>query len=156
MESQKHGTDGKRRVWRKLHLAVDTNTHEIIAAELSLSNVSDGETLPNLLKQTRRRIKEISGDGAYDTRLCYEAIRVKHAVPLIPPREGAAFWEQGHSRNLAVGCQKLYGSNKHWKKKYGYHKRSSAFQADDAGSIPAVRSSSKFKTLISQHTPDIR
>ncbi|EGQ7975884.1 IS5/IS1182 family transposase, partial [Vibrio parahaemolyticus] len=27
-------------------------------------------------------------------------------------------------RNLAVGCQKLYGSNKHWKKKYGYHKRS--------------------------------
>ncbi len=26
--------------------------------------------------------------------------------------------------NLAVVCQKLYGSNKHWKKKYGYHKRS--------------------------------
>lgn len=26
---------------------------------------------------------------------------------LIPPREGAAFWEQGHPRNLAVGCQKL-------------------------------------------------
>ncbi|CCO50352.1 transposase (fragment) [Vibrio nigripulchritudo SOn1] len=25
---KKHGTDGKRRVWRKLHLAVDTNTHE--------------------------------------------------------------------------------------------------------------------------------
>ncbi|MBE4517200.1 transposase, partial [Vibrio parahaemolyticus] len=71
---KKHGADGKRRVWRKLHLAVDTNTHEIIAVELSLSNVSDGEALPNLLKQTRRRINEISGDGAYDTRLCYEAI----------------------------------------------------------------------------------
>ncbi len=67
---KKHGADGKRRVWRKLHLAVDTNTHEIIAAELSLSNVSDGEALPNLLKKTRRRINEISGDGAYDTRLC--------------------------------------------------------------------------------------
>ncbi|ANB97503.1 hypothetical protein FORC14_1138 [Vibrio parahaemolyticus] len=26
---KKHGTDGKRRVWRKLHLAVDTSTHEI-------------------------------------------------------------------------------------------------------------------------------
>lgn len=36
---KKHGTDGKRRVWRKLHIAVDTHTHEIIAAELSLSNV---------------------------------------------------------------------------------------------------------------------
>ncbi|CAH7192338.1 hypothetical protein VCHA29O37_90192 [Vibrio chagasii] len=105
-------------------MAVDTDTHKIIAAELSLSNVSDGEVLPNLLKQTRRRIVEISGDGAYDTRMCYEVIRIKRATPLIPPREGAAFWEQGHPRNLAVGCQKLYVSNKHWKKKYGYHKRS--------------------------------
>lgn len=34
----------------KLHLAVDTNTHAIIAAELSLSNVSDGEVQLNLLK----------------------------------------------------------------------------------------------------------
>ncbi len=74
---KKHGTDGKRRVWRKLHLAVDTSTHEIVAAELSLSNVTDAEVLPNLLKQTRRRIIEISGDGAYDTRDCYDAIRFK-------------------------------------------------------------------------------
>lgn len=121
---KKHGTDGKHRVWRKLHLAVDTSTHEIVAAELSLSNVTDAEVLPNLLKQTRRRIIEISGDGAYDTRDCHDAIRFKRAVPLIPPREGAAFWENGHPRNLAVGCQKLYGSNNKWKKRYGYHKRS--------------------------------
>ena len=53
---RKHGTDGKRRVWRKLHLAVDTDTHEIIAAELTLSGVTDAEVLPNLLKQTRRAI----------------------------------------------------------------------------------------------------
>ncbi|EHV9838727.1 transposase, partial [Vibrio vulnificus] len=65
-----------------------------------------------------------SGDGAYDTRDCYDAIRFKRAVPLIPPREGAAFWENGHPRNLAVGCQKLYGSNNKWKKRYGYHKHS--------------------------------
>ncbi|EJL6271240.1 IS5 family transposase [Vibrio cholerae] len=121
---KKHGTDGKRRVWRKLHLAVDTSTHEIVAAELSLSNVTDAEVLPNLLKQTRRRIIEISGDGSYDTRECHEAIRFKRAIPLIPPREGAAFWENGHPRNLAVGCQKLYGSNNKWKMRYGYHRRS--------------------------------
>ncbi|TPA62943.1 IS5 family transposase [Vibrio parahaemolyticus] len=106
---KKHGIDGKRRVWRKLHLAVGTSTAEV---------------LPNLLKQTRRRIIEISGDGAYDTRDCHDAIRFKRAVPLIPPREGAAFWENGHPRNLAVGCQRLYGSNNKWKKRYGYHKRS--------------------------------
>lgn len=88
---KKHGADGKRRVWRKLHIAVDTSTHEIVAAELSLSNVTDAEVLPDLLKQTRRKIIEISGDGAYDTRRCHDAIRVKHSIPLIPPREGSAF-----------------------------------------------------------------
>ncbi len=61
---KKHGTEEKRHVWRKLHLAIDTDTHEIIAAELSLSNVSDGGVLSHLLKQTRRRIVEISGYGA--------------------------------------------------------------------------------------------
>lgn len=107
-----------------MHLAVDTSTHEIVAAALSLSNVTDAELLPNLLKQTRRRIIEIPGDGAYDTGGCKDTIRIKRTVPLILPREGAAFWEQGHPRNLAVGCQKLYDSNKKWKKRYGYNKRS--------------------------------
>ena len=50
--------------------------------------------IPNLLKQTRRAIKEISGDGAYDTRECHRAIRVKKAIPLILPHEGIAFWEK--------------------------------------------------------------
>ncbi|MGL1451800.1 transposase, partial [Vibrio parahaemolyticus] len=70
---KKHGTDGKRRVWRKLHIAVDTSTHEIVAAELSLSNVTDDEVLHNLLKQTSRKIIEISGDGANDTRNFHDA-----------------------------------------------------------------------------------
>ena len=56
---KKHGTDEKRRVWRKLHVAVDTSTHEIVAAELSLSNVTDAEVFPYLLKQTRRKVIEI-------------------------------------------------------------------------------------------------
>ncbi len=120
----KRGTDEKRRILRKIHIAVDTSTHKVIAAELSLSNVTDAEVLPNLLKQIGRKTIEISRDGAYDTRDCHDAIRVKRAVALIPPREGATFWEQGHPRNLAVGCQKLYGSNKRWKQRYGYHKRS--------------------------------
>ncbi len=62
-----HGTEEKRRVWRKLHLTVGTSTHEVVAAKLSLSNVADSEVLPNLLKQTSRRIIEISGDYAYET-----------------------------------------------------------------------------------------
>jgi len=122
-KTKKHGAE-KRRVWRKLHLAVDVETHQIVCAELSLSNVTDGEALPALLKQTHRKIKSISGDGAYDTRLCYEAIKSKKATPIIPPRIGAAYWEHGHPRNQAVAYQKIYGSNAEWKSESDYHRRS--------------------------------
>ncbi|ATF09126.1 hypothetical protein [Candidatus Enterovibrio altilux] len=46
---------------------VNINTYEIIATELNTSNVTDGEVLPNLLKQTRRRINKISDNRAYNT-----------------------------------------------------------------------------------------
>ncbi|WP_146226724.1 IS5 family transposase, partial [Serratia symbiotica] len=39
---KKHGKE-RRRIWRKLHLAVDSKTHEIICADLSLNNVTDPE-----------------------------------------------------------------------------------------------------------------
>lgn len=71
---KQHGTDGKRRVWSILHLAVNTGTNEIIVAEQILSGVTDVEVLPSLLKQIERSIKEISGGGAYDTRECHRAI----------------------------------------------------------------------------------
>ncbi|ATF10461.1 Mobile element protein [Candidatus Enterovibrio altilux] len=53
------------------------NTHEIIAVELSASNMTDGEVLPNLLKQTRRRINDISGNGSYYIQKYNETIRIK-------------------------------------------------------------------------------
>ncbi|KFK52551.1 transposase, partial [Vibrio vulnificus] len=52
-----------------------------------------------------------------------DAIRFKRGVPLLPPREGASFWENGQPKNLAVSSQKLYGSNNKRKKRNGYHKR---------------------------------
>lgn len=120
---KKHGKE-QRRVWRKLHLAVDADTHQIICAELSLSTVTDGEVMPTLLNQTYRKIKSISGDGAYDTRLYYQVIQRKKARPLIPPRAGATYWGQGHPRNVVVANQRIHGSNEHWKKTSGYHSRS--------------------------------
>lgn len=39
---RQHGAD-RRRVWRKLHLAADSATHEIICADLSLSGTTDAQ-----------------------------------------------------------------------------------------------------------------
>jgi hypothetical protein len=45
---RKHGKE-KRRSWRKLHLATDAATHEVITAEVCLESVADSEVLPTLL-----------------------------------------------------------------------------------------------------------
>ncbi|GAB1149832.1 MAG: hypothetical protein SwBeaBPW_41300 [Shewanella algae] len=57
-KQRKYGKE-KRRVWRKLHLAVDAQTHEAVAAEVSLENVGDSEVLPGLLNPLRRRIAQV-------------------------------------------------------------------------------------------------
>jgi hypothetical protein len=55
---RKHGAE-KRRVWRKLHLAVDPVSHDIVAAEVSLENVHDVEVLPTLLNPLRRKLGRV-------------------------------------------------------------------------------------------------
>ncbi len=60
---KKHGGE-RRRIWRKLHLAVDSKTHEIICADLSLNNVTDSEAFPGLIRQTHRKIRSAAADGA--------------------------------------------------------------------------------------------
>lgn len=86
---KKHGVE-KRRTWRKLHLAVDVDTHEAISAEVSLVNVGDSEVLPTLLNPLRRKVTAVSADGAYDTKSSYETLKKKGCTPLIPPRKSAA------------------------------------------------------------------
>ncbi|ATF08656.1 hypothetical protein BTN50_0112 [Candidatus Enterovibrio altilux] len=53
--------------------------------------MTDDEVLPNLLKQTRQKINGILADGVYDTKQCYEIVRIKRVVPLIPPKKGIIF-----------------------------------------------------------------
>jgi hypothetical protein len=67
-------------------IAVDSNTHEIICADLSLNNVTDSEAFPGLIRQTHRKIRAASADGAYDTRLCHDELRRKKISALIPKR----------------------------------------------------------------------
>ena len=119
---KKHGAE-KRRTWRKLHLAVDVDTHEAISAEVSLVNVGDCEVLPTLLNPLRRKVAAVSADGAYDTKSCHETLKNKGCTPLIPPRKNAALWEDGHPRNKAVMALRD-GTISEWKTESGYHYRS--------------------------------
>jgi hypothetical protein len=128
---RQHGV-GKRRTWRKLHLGVDAESQESIAAELTAAFVGDAKVLPGLLDQLdpHEPIDSVSADGSYDTRRCHEAIRQRGARALIPPREGALEWPdladgQTHPRT-AIVRQVAQQGMKHWKQTSGYHRRSLA------------------------------
>ncbi|WP_407252095.1 transposase [Klebsiella pneumoniae] len=102
-------------------------THEIICADLSLNNVTDSEAFPGLIRQTHRKIRAASADGAYDTRLCHDELRRKKISALIPPRKGAGYWPGEYAdRNRAVANQQMTGSNARWKWTTDYNRRSIA------------------------------
>jgi IS5 family transposase len=69
---RQHGWS-KRRTWRKLQLCVDAATLEIVSAVASSNNLSDAEVLPDLLAGVPDELEQVSADGAYDQRKCYEA-----------------------------------------------------------------------------------
>lgn len=123
-----HGKD-KRRVWRKLHLAVDTTTGEILAHELTPSERHDGPELPGLLAKVKGPVQAVCADGAYDAFSNHAAILSRGATPVIPPRKGAAISpppgmkDPPPTRGEAVRRIAEVG-RKEWKKETGYHRRS--------------------------------
>ncbi len=62
---EKHGTK-TRRSWRKLHVAVDADTGQIAAAELTTSDVDDASQVGTLLDQVDGPVASFIADGAYD------------------------------------------------------------------------------------------
>ncbi|NIG62633.1 MAG: transposase [Serratia symbiotica] len=92
----KHGQE-KRRLWLKRHLAVDTETHKIICADLSLSNVKDKEAFPGLIRQQYRKIKVASADMAFDRRVSHDELRRKKIRALIPPISRARYWSADYA-----------------------------------------------------------
>ncbi|CNC48009.1 transposase [Yersinia enterocolitica] len=117
----------KTRSGKAPHLAVDAGTHEVICADLSLHNVTDAEAFPGLIRQTHRKIRVASADGAYDTRRCHDELRRKKIKALIPPRTRAGYWPAEYAdRNQAVARQRLTGSNAYWKWHTAYNRRSVA------------------------------
>lgn len=108
----------KRRTWRKLHIGADESNGELVAAVVTTNNVADSQVLEELLEQVDDEVKQVSGDGSYDKRSCYEAISKRKAKAAIPPRCDAKIWQHGNSQRQ-VG-------RKQWKKEVGYHRRSLA------------------------------
>src|SRR3989338_9641570 len=72
---RQHGWS-KRRTWRKLHIGVDEKTGDILLGEVTGNDTADCEMLEPLLARLpgNSSIAQVSADGAFDKRVCYEAL----------------------------------------------------------------------------------
>lgn len=137
---RQHGV-GKRRTWRKLHLAIDEKTSQILAQRLTDKDTDDASQLPDLVQQVQQRgikVSKTGADGSYDTFDTYEYLIKAQIEPIIPPRVNAAWWVDQHDelldhpRNRAleqIDQGGLNVSRKQWKQDSGYHRRSKAENA---------------------------
>jgi IS5 family transposase len=121
----------KRRTWGKLHIGADEATGEMVAAMVTTNSVADSQVLEDLLEQVAEQIEQVSADGAYDKRPCYEAIRKRKAKAAIPPRRNAKIWQHGNSKQERLirdeNLRRIRQvGRKQWKQEVGYHRRSLA------------------------------
>jgi Transposase DDE domain len=79
--------------WRKLHLAVDADSGEIVARVLTGNDAHDAGQVPVLREQIESEIGSVTADGAYDGEPVYRAIQARQSEPaptiVIPPRLSA-------------------------------------------------------------------
>ena len=128
---------------RKVHLAIDEGKEdqerprwgvsptnlEVRAVEVTDSTVGDAPMLPGLLSQISagEPIASVTADGAYDGRACRDAIALRGAEAIIPPRRNAKPWKKNspgaRGRNDDLRAMQRFGRML-WRKWSGYHRRS--------------------------------
>jgi hypothetical protein len=78
---------------RKIHIAVDAGTGEIVACVLTDDAADDAGQVPALLDQVEGEIASVAADGAYDGEPLYRAVAGHQPDPppdvVVPPRASA-------------------------------------------------------------------
>jgi Transposase DDE domain len=127
--------------WRKLHVAIDTQTGLIISAAYSSASASDSEQFPALLEAVDAPVAAVCADMAYDNVRCRKAIYQRGGRQLIPPKKNACLSHKNRDlkphtnllkerddaiayiqHNRVNGDASLARAS--WKKHSGYHAKS--------------------------------
>jgi transposase len=124
---EKHGTK-TRRSWRKLHLGVDADTGQIVAAALTGKEVDDATQIGPLLDQVTGSLSSVAADGAYDQDGVYADVADLHpdAAVIVPPRSTAVLSDKAataptqRDRHLLCIAE---NDRMAWQKASGYNRR---------------------------------
>lgn len=128
---RQHGWS-KHRTWKKLHIGADEKTGDILIGEVTGNDIADCTMLKPMLAQMpdTAPLDQLSADGAYDKRICYEALKQRGISRVtIPPRHNARIWQHGNTeaerleRDENLRRIREVG-RKRWKVESKYHRRS--------------------------------
>jgi DDE family transposase len=125
--TEKHGTK-TRRSWKTLHLGMDADTGQIVAATLTNHAVDDASQVGPLLDQLDDQIASFTGDGAYDQEGVYASVAERHpeAAVIVPPRSTAVLSDTAETtptqrdRHLQLIAEK---GRMGWQRASGYNIR---------------------------------
>ncbi len=126
--ARKHGTQ-RRRQYRKVHLAMATDSGDICAVEFTSSDKGDRPVLPHLLDRIPPdgQIGTVTGDVAFDTRRCHIALPARGGTAVISIRKNGRRWREdcpaAAARNEILRATQCPGRNT-WKRWTGDHVRS--------------------------------
>jgi hypothetical protein len=115
---------GKKKRYVKLHFAVNTVTHEVVAMEISTDDVHDVKALPGLVEGAERnvRVVRLYGDGAYDSGEVYDLLEARGIESVIKPRRNARLDAGPPARRRAVSQIRELGYDA-WARITGYGRR---------------------------------
>ncbi len=134
---------GKVKIWKKIHIAIDPETHKILNIEITNDDIADVKEFLPLLKPIKQsnKINAVFADGAYDSEINFEYCTKNNIKPIIPVHINSTGRSGRYRRKHIVeqlGVIKIRGkthgkipakeirrrNQKIWKKNSNYHKRS--------------------------------
>jgi len=115
---------GKKKRYVKLHFAVNVESKEVVAMEVSTDDVHDVKALPGLVEgaEGNVRVAKVIGDGAYDSGEVYDLLEAKGIESVIKPRRNSRLESGPPARRGAVGRIRELGYDA-WARVTGYGRR---------------------------------
>lgn len=129
----------KREQWKKIHVAIDLDSMEVLSVAYTDSNTNDCEVVGDMSEEIAGRVKTVIADGAYDTEEFRKIIYDWGAIDLIPPARTSKSQDELKNKTklekeyLAYRDRVIKGIREYknfdeglkaWKISSGYHQRS--------------------------------
>jgi len=115
---------GKKKRYVKLHFAVNVESKEVVAMEVSTDDMHDVKALPGLVEEAEGnvRVARVYGDGAYDSGEVYGLLEARGIEPVVKPRRNSRLDAGSPLRRRVVDQVRCLGYDG-WARLTGYGRR---------------------------------